>query len=158
MDFAPPRWHRGALVVRRGAATGSPVTGVAAVVAVVLALGGCSAAPAAVPRTADEAMLTKIFAGLGEGPFDPGGAPTVDGRRVLDVLTAQGALVRHRAARGTYPATLDELVPGLLAAAPRDPVTEKPYRYERLAGGADYALAATLSNGQVFAGVPVGER
>lgn len=50
-------------------------------------------------------------------------------------LTTACALERHRIARGTYPERLDDLVPGLLAKLPLDPVEGRPLRYERKPDG-----------------------
>lgn len=52
-------------------------------------------------------------------------------RRVLVAL----ALRLHRQRHGTYPATLDELVPGLLDAVPTDPNDDRPIAYERTEDG-----------------------
>ena len=63
-----------------------------------LLLCSCSIAgppTGAVPST-DVAVLEEVFAGLGAGPFDTSGELTFDGRRVLDVLMIQGALLRAR--------------------------------------------------------------
>ncbi len=52
--------------------------------------------------------------------------------RCLIVLVA---LERYRQAKGVWPATLDELVPGLLKAVPLDPNDGKPLRYKKLSDG-----------------------
>ena len=45
------------------------------------------------------------------------------------------ALKRYQRAHAELPASLEELVPGLMAALPADPLTGKPYRYEPLPEG-----------------------
>jgi hypothetical protein len=130
-------------------------TVVVLLVSAVLVGGAACGAPTASPGpTADPAELQQIFDGLGPGPLDAEGQLTPDGRRVQDVLLIQGALLRSHAARGNYPAKLQELVPGLIAEVPNDPQTGKGYDYVVTDRGDDYSLKATLSNGKLFEGVP----
>jgi hypothetical protein len=135
-----------------------PLILLAVVVGVVMA--GCSAAAPtasdpAPARTLDEAVLAQTFDGLGMTPFGPNGELTLDGRRVLDVLSIQGALVRYQVAHSRYPDTLAELSPTFVFTVPRDPETTQDYPYRSTDGGADYELHARLSNGRAFSGVPL---
>lgn len=129
-------------------------------VLVAVALSGCTAGSTPSPgptadRTLDEADLLRTFDGLGASPFGPDGRPTLDGRRVLDVLALQGALINYRTVHRVYPAALSALEPGLAGALPRDPGTGQAYEYRSIANGADYELRALLSNGRPFYGAPV---
>jgi hypothetical protein len=56
------------------------------------------------------------------------------------------ALERVRLARGSYPATLDELVPEFLPAVPMEVVNGKPYQYRRTDDGSFvlYSVAMNL--------------
>jgi hypothetical protein len=62
-------------------------------------------------------------------------------RLSFDAITAghliHFALQLHRAERGTFPDTLDALIPAYLDALPPDPYTGEPFRYRRLAAGED---------------------
>ena len=137
------------------------------VVLLLLVLGaGCSARTPATPpatasapagpdsngRTSDDVVLARTFASTGDTPFDQAGKPTPDGRRVLDVLALQGALVRYRLGHGQYPAALDPLAPEVMPVVPHDPVSGQAYGYRVLRDGADYELRTVLSNGQTFYG------
>ena len=51
-----------------------------------------------------------------------------------DGLTVAIALELHRRRKGSYPASLDELVPGLLPAIPADRITGGPIRYRLIDG------------------------
>jgi hypothetical protein len=53
----------------------------------------------------------------------------------LKAATAALAVERYRVARGGLPETLDQLVPGYLAAVPEDPVDGAPLRYKQINRG-----------------------
>ena len=53
----------------------------------------------------------------------------------IHLSLAATALERHRLATGTYPASLDVLVPRYLDRVPSDPMTGEPLRYVRAADG-----------------------
>lgn len=61
------------------------------------------------------------------------GLRRVEHRRDLAALVV--ALARHRADRGAWPDSLDELVPAYLDAIPPDPYDGRPLRYALLNGG-----------------------
>ena len=52
-----------------------------------------------------------------------------------ELVATATALRRFQFARGNYPATLDEMVPKYLAAAPIDPFDGQPLRYRRNTNG-----------------------
>jgi hypothetical protein len=57
---------------------------------------------------------------------------TVAMRRAVVVLLALSA---HKQREGAYPTSLDELVPSLLDAVPKDPITARPFEYRREGNG-----------------------
>ena len=65
------------------------------------------------------------------------------------------ALARHRAAAGTYPQSLDELVPDFLETVPIDRQSGEPLKYVRTEAG--YKLWGVGFNGIDDGGVPPDE-
>jgi hypothetical protein len=66
-------------------------------------------------------------------------------------LAASGvALRRYKLDHGTYPNTLEELVPSYLRVVPFDPFTERPQEYKRQ--GAGFELRLQIPPGAVIAG------
>ena len=63
----------------------------------------------------------------------------------LDQLRLACALERHRLARGTYPETLQALVPNFVADLPHDVIDGAPLRYQRTAEGG-YQLYSIARN------------
>jgi hypothetical protein len=63
----------------------------------------------------------------------------------LELVRVAAALAVYRAEHGAYPETLDELVPGVLAALPADFYNNKPYVYLR--EGEGYLLYSQGKNG-----------
>jgi hypothetical protein len=75
------------------------------------------------------------------GIIMPSFAQTFQHRLSFDAITAghqiHFALQLHRAERGTFPDTLDALVPAYLDNLPLDPYTGEPFRYRLLVPGED---------------------
>jgi hypothetical protein len=67
------------------------------------------------------------------------------GQTLLDQTRLGCALERHRLARGSFPASLDALVPGLIPAEPRDVMTGEPLHYRPTADGG-YVLYSVAWN------------
>jgi hypothetical protein len=67
------------------------------------------------------------------------------------------ALERHRLRHGGYPATLAELAPAFIPAVPADPMTGKPFGYERPESG-PYRLWSAGLNGRDDGGVMLDKR
>lgn len=71
--------------------------------------------------------------------------PTIARRGIMQqarirMAAAACALERYRLAGRRYPESLEALVPGLLAAVPRDPIDGQPLRYRPETGGGSYSL------------------
>lgn len=73
---------------------------------------------------------------------------------LLDQARLACALERYRLARGTYPATLTELVPQFIAHLPHDPYARAPYHYQRTDDGT-FLLYGVGSNRKDDGGVIV---
>ena len=124
-------------------------------------VAGCGHGDASTPpgtRIANPAELEQVVAGI-DGPVHStttGYSP--DARRILDIVSIQGALVRYNADKGQFPRQLDDLLPAYApqpengSRIPSDP-SGSPYSYAQSAGGRNYTLSATLSNGRQFAGL-----
>jgi len=70
--------------------------------------------------------------------FPPRILDTVNSRRAADrTIRLMIALERHRLARGAYPASVDELVPGFMPQVPIDPWSGKPLGYRRVDRSSD---------------------
>ncbi len=67
------------------------------------------------------------------------------------------ALERHRLTTGSFPASLDPLVPGLLPALPRDVMTGEPLHYRLSADGGGYVIYSVGWNLQDDGGKSEGE-
>jgi hypothetical protein len=74
----------------------------------------------------------------------------------LRLLRSELALREHRLRHGAYPATLQQLIPGELAAAPVDPFSDQPLRYRRQ--GAGYVLYSVGPDLQDDGGLPIVSR
>ncbi len=77
---------------------------------------------------------------------------------LYDQLTLAIALERHRAARGTYPETLEVLVPEFLPQLPLEPYEGRTYRYTRMDAGFEITLPglkAVPMKEQRMAGLPL---
>ena len=59
----------------------------------------------------------------------------------------QTYLDRYQFDYGTYPESLEQLVPDYTDEIPTDPKTDLPYQYTRLGNGQDYLLCTRLENG-----------
>ena len=84
--------------------------------------------------------LFELTQGVDEYTFDLQ-SQRVMRRRALVIMLALSA---HQQVHGAYPATLDELAPGLLATVPRDARTNRPFQYTVLPDG-DYDLSPDTS-------------
>ena len=73
-----------------------------------------------------------------------------DRRRVTLQNIIQPALELYKAENGSYPASLETLVPNFLSKIPQDPVTQETYLYNLSADKTQYTLSATLDDGTVF--------
>lgn len=71
--------------------------------------------------------------------FQRAGITVARNQSLIRLAEAACALERFRMAHQTYPASLNELVPGFLGAVPLDPMTGQPVRYRRESDG-DYRL------------------
>lgn len=107
------------------------------------------------------APLAEAVVGLKGSPYAPGAGLSADAVRIIDVMALQASLLGYRLAEAVYPASLAALYPRFAVVdskgaartqLPTDPETRAPYQYELLAGGKDYEIAATLSNGRLFEG------
>ncbi|MSU76321.1 hypothetical protein EXS54_02545 [Patescibacteria group bacterium] len=59
-----------------------------------------------------------------------------DAKRKSDVLALNAALAQYHTEKGSYPKTLQELVPDYLTELPKDPDSPKyTYRYQRVGNG-----------------------
>lgn len=59
---------------------------------------------------------------------------------MLHALSIQRALANFQQATGSFPSSLNQLVPKFLESIPLDPATNKPYRYLLTTNGDDYSL------------------
>jgi hypothetical protein len=101
------------------------------------------------------------LANLPGTPYSAGTGFGVDATRMLDLLRIEAGLLKYKGAHGSYPPSLDDLLPAdapigpggqPLTAIPHDPATHQPYAYAALSGGSGYRLGAILSNGRTFTG------
>lgn len=105
--------------------------------------------------------LGHAVAGLKDPPYSPDSGLSPDAVRIIDVMSIQASLLQYRLAEGLYPESLSALFPKYAAAGvagpsrpPTDPETGHAYHYAPLAGGREYEIAASLSNGRRFEGFP----
>ncbi len=64
----------------------------------------------------------------------------------LELVRTVAAIAIHRAPNGSYPETLEELVPAAIDRLPVDPYSGQPFLYKRLEGG--YLLYSVGENGR----------
>ncbi len=80
-----------------------------------------------------------------------------DDRAVIELLRAEVALYRYRAAHGRYPASLSALVPAYLSVVPNDPFgggVNRPLRYRLRPGGKGFLLYSLGSDMKDDGGTP----
>lgn len=71
-----------------------------------------------------------------------------DEQRMSSIYALRSALEAYRAAKGTYPITLNQLVPNQITSIPADPLTSEPYTYMPQGSGPNfYLLTYTLEYG-----------
>lgn len=98
------------------------------------------------------------FTNPGESGFTPDGKLTPDLQRIIDLQTLKVSLETYKAAKGTYPATLNSLFPDYapvggeqkLTQPPTDPINNQAYQYVVSPERLQYAITAVLSNGQKY--------
>jgi hypothetical protein len=120
---------------------------------------GATAPQAPAKRIENQAQLEQALAGINEPIYTDQAGFSPDAKRLLDIVSIQGALIRYKVANREYPLTLDGLLPQFApggagdsqAAIPTDP-SGVPYYYARSADGREYTLYAVLSNGSHFTG------
>jgi hypothetical protein len=95
--------------------------------------------------SADPPWWWKRFANFVWGGFGQVIASSDRHLALARIASTAVALRRHKLEHGSYPASLDPLVPGFLAEVPIDPFTGRPLRY--LADGDGFSLRAEVPPG-----------
>jgi hypothetical protein len=91
------------------------------------------------------AILMLIFSGLYFW-LDPLGIQTIerDKQRETDIVKIRTAIDAYRIAQGSYPGTLNDLLPEYLQAIPLDPKTGASYTYRSMNENKIYELCVTF--------------
>lgn len=90
-----------------------------------------------VPRAEQEEAIAEPIAQL------------FNARRMQDLSTLEGALLRFYNEKGSYPERLTELESNALPHVPTDPKSQLPYKYMREGDGTQYRLCAVLNFGEL---------
>ncbi|MBI2863232.1 MAG: hypothetical protein HYX94_01550 [Chloroflexi bacterium] len=112
--------------------------------------------------TANDSPASQPYADLLAKPNEPAYVPgkgfAPDAQRILEIVSLQVSLEKHRMAKGVYPRALADLFPTFapkvdgnpLTRPPVDPVSKQSYDYQLSADSEDYRLTAVLDNGKQY--------